>query len=261
MSQTEMARAAACPRMEMSRRRALAGLAGAVVTLPLLGAAAARATQLAEAGAAALDAGPAGLLTRLGYFEATYRIVAALYLGGARALARAHLEESHHAFYEDIAPALTELGAPGFAAEAGDFLGAVNGGRDVEAVAAAYEALLGALAQNGAFARPSAYDRLISVHALLMLAAAEYAGGVDAGRVVMAIEYRDSWGFYATAQARAEAMAASGDLGLVKAGADVLAQLDGVEALYPGLTAKTTSGDVSRLSAAAGWAQIIALRV
>ena len=64
-----------------------------------LAAGASEAGEGGEAGEAgvALSEGPSLFLTELGYFEGTYRIAAALYLGGDRDMARAHLGESHHA--------------------------------------------------------------------------------------------------------------------------------------------------------------------
>lgn len=257
------------PRGLTPRRIALATLAGLAVTHPygaanvFVGKAVAEQTAMAGDGGKAgvmLSEGMSAFLTRLGYFEGTYRIVAALYLGGEGALARAHLEDSHHAFYEDIEPALAETGAAGFAVEAEAFVAAVRGDAGVSAVEETYAALMAALGRTRAAVNPSGYAQLMSVHDLIRLAAAEYDGGVSAGAVDVAIEYRDSWGFYATAKARAEELAAGGDVLLAKAGVDVLAQLDGVEALYPDLAAETAATDPSQLAAAAGWSEIIALR-
>ncbi|MEZ5715296.1 MAG: hypothetical protein R3D85_09085 [Paracoccaceae bacterium] len=257
------------------RKWAMAALTGlAVVPQPALlsGAAlgalagAGRADQAAEAGEAGEAAversedGPAAFLTGLGYFEGTYRIAAALYLGGQRDLARAHLDESHHAFYEDIEGQLDALHAPGFEAEAGAFLQAIAEDADDATVKARYDALMAAVGLAAQAAEASGYDRLLSIRELMLLAAAEYEGGVEAdGQIGMAIEYRDSWGFYATARARAEALAA-GDGALAEAGRAVLEQLDGLDALYPGLTASAASADPAQLTVAAGWIEIIALR-
>jgi len=265
----------AAPRLITPKPIALATLAGMAVAQPFdsadifVGKALAEAANTASAGEAGeageagvvLSEGPSAFLTKLGYFEGTYRIAAALYLGGDAAAAQAHLEESHHAFYEDIAPALAEYQAAGFAEEAEAFLAAINGDLGADAVREAYASLMTAIEGNVMSAQPSAYDRLLSVHELIKLAAAEYDGGVSDGVVEIPIEFRDSWGFYETARTRAAALAAGGDVSLAKAGVDVLAQLDGVEALYPALTSETGASDPSQLSVAAGWAEIIALRL
>lgn len=256
------------PRLITPRRIALATVAGMAVTQPQAFAnsfatkAFAAGAEQGEAGEAGveLSEGPAQFLTKLGYFEGTYRIAAALYLEGEHKAAAAHLEESHHAFYEDIAPALAEYKAPGFAAEAEAFTAAIMTDAGDDAVSTAYLALMTAVGASAASAGASHYDKLMSLHDLMSLAAAEYDGGVSDGAVELAIEYRDSWGFYETARARAEGFTGSDDLVLVKSGAAVLAQLDGIEALYPSLTSESGSKDPSQLTVAAGWIEIIALR-
>ncbi len=245
---------------------AATGLAtvAAPAVLPVLSAAPAFASssEAGEAGEAGvvLSEGPSAFLTKLGYFEGTYRIVATLYLSGARDLAREHQEESHHAFYEDIEPFLAEYGAAGFEAEAEAFAKAVADNASDEDVQAALNTLLAGVSRAASAAKAPAYEQIKSVQDLVTLAAAEYDGGVDEGAVELAIEYRDSWGFFEVARQRVEAMATSDDAVLAKAGKDVLEQIDGAEALYPSLTAETASSDPSQLSVAAGWIEIIALR-
>jgi hypothetical protein len=213
-----------------------------------------------EAGVARSE-GPSAYLTELGYFEGTYLIIAGLYLAGERDLARAHMEESHHAIYEDIAPKLAAMGAPEFASAADAFSTAVADDASDDQVAAAMDRLMAEVAAARAAANLPLGDQLISIQDLLTLAHAEYQGGVDQGEVVLAIEYRDSWGFYETARRRAEALAADADPVAAKAGQDMLARMAGLDALYPALTANTASTDAAPLAAAAGWAEIIGLRL
>lgn len=210
-----------------------------------------------EAGVARSD-GPSAYLTELGYFEGTYLIIAALYLGGERELARAHMEESHHAIYEDIAPKLAERGAPGFDAAAQAFADVVAGDAGDDAVKAAFETLMAQVAEARAAAGLSLHHQLISIRDLLALAHAEYQGGVEAGTVEVPIEYRDSWGFYEVARLRVAALAS--DPATAEAGQALLDRLEGLEALYPGLTVETAPDDPAPLAAAAGWADIAALR-
>jgi len=237
-------------------------LTSAFLPSAALAAGASEAGEGGEAGEAgvALSEGPALFLTELGYFEGTYRIAATLYLGGARDLARAHLEESHHAFYEDIAPQLQNLGATGFETEATAFTGAIAADTSDAEVRATFENLIAALGRSTEAAQASLHDELMSLHDLMALAVAEYEGGVDDGKVELAIEYRDSWGFYATVKARASAMAESNDPAVAQAGRDVLEQLEGIDALYPALTSGVASNDPSLLAVASGWIEIIALR-
>ncbi len=256
------------PRLVTPRRIALATVAGMAVTQPqtlanlFASKAYAAGAEQGEAGEAGveLSEGPAQFLTKLGYFEGTYRIAAKLYSQGAHKGAADHLEESHHAFYEDIEPALAEYKASGFAAEAEAFDTAVAEDAGEEAVKAAYEALMQAVAASAESANASTYDKLMSLHDLVTLAAAEYDGGVSEGVVELPIEFRDSWGFYETARARAEGYAAHADAALANAGAEVLEQLAGADVLYPSLTSDTGAKDPSQLTVAAGWIEIIALR-
>ena len=275
------------PRRIAPRKWAIATLAGLAVAQPAvwtgLSAGPALAEQAAEAGEAGEEAavspateageagesgegavelseGPTGFLTQLGYFEGTYRIAAALYLGGGHDAAREHLDESHHAFYEDIEEALETYRAPGFEAEANAFLTAIADDAAEAEVQARLDTLLAAVSATAAAAGATAHDRLMSIRDLVALAEAEYEGGVEDGHVEMAIEYRDSWGFWETARQRALAMAAGGDPALAEAGRDVLEQLAGTEALYPGLTAAETGKAPGDLTLAAGWIEIIALR-
>ena len=253
-------------RLVTSRKWAALTAAGLVavqpVVMPGVIAGPAMASEAGEAGEAGIEMseGPSAFLTRLGYFEGTYRIAAALYLGGARDGARAHLEESHHAFYEDIEDGLAKYGAPGFAAKAERFLEAIAQDQGDDEVQARFEALQSALTMAATAANASAYDQLLSIRELVALAAAEYEGGVADGSVELAIEYRDSWGFLEVAKMRASDLVMGEDAALAKAGRDVLEQLTGTEALYPGLTASEAARDASQLTVAAGWIEIIALR-
>lgn len=257
------------------RKLTLAGLAaGALVAaqpaalgpllataLPLPAGAAAGEGGEAGEGGVVLSEGPAEFLTSLGYFEGAYRIAVRLYLDGDRAAAAEHLEDSHHAFYEDIEEQIARYGAPGFAQEAAAFTSAIIDDKGDAAVRDSYAIVMAKVAENANAAGASAYDRAMSVHDLVELATAEFEGGVDAGEVIVPIEYRDSWGFYETARARAEAFAASDDAGLAGAGADLLDHLAGVAALYPSLTSDKAAADPADLVVATGWSEIIALRL
>lgn len=238
---------------------AVGGLLATALPLPA-GAQSGEGGEAGESGVV-LTEGPAEFLTSLGYFEGAYRIAARLYLGGAHEAAAAHLEESHHAFYEDIEDQIAKYGAPGFLAEAEAFTAAVMQDAGDAAVRDSYDKLMAKVAENADAAGASAFDQAMSVHDLIELAASEYGGGVEDGAVIAAIEYRDSWGFYATARARAEAFAASADPALAAAGADLLGYLASEDALYPSLSSETAATDSSDLVVASGWSEMIALRL
>lgn len=205
--------------------------------------------------------GPAHYLTELGLFEATHRIVAALYAAGEVTEAQEHLEGSHHADYEDIEHDLEAHGATDFEDEAEAFADAVMEGAAPDVVAARAADVLAAIDAARNAAEVSARNRLMSIRDLMMIAAADFEAGVEDGKVSEPHEYRDAWGFAAVARARATALAASAEADLAKAGHDVLEQLDKTTALLPGALAEAVDGDASILHGAAGWIEIIALRL
>lgn len=223
---------------------------------------AAGASEAGEAGEAgvALTEGPAKFLTKLGYFEGTYRIIATLYLEGDRDLAREHMEESHHAFYEDIEDQLAEYKAQGFKSEHDVFLKLIEDDAPFGDVMMALNTLLDAVTETGLSSNAPLREEIMSFKDLMTLAAAEYEGGVEDGKVTLAMEYRDSWGFYETARRRAVNMSEAPDEIRAQAGKDVLERLEGLGALFPTLTSDTASTDQPALSAAAGWVEIVALR-
>lgn len=212
-------------------------------------------------GGITLTDGPAHYLTELGLFEATHRIVAALYAAGDVEEAQEHLEGSHHGDYEDLEDALDEHGAAPFEDTAEAFADAVMHGAGPDIVASRTQDVMAAIDAARKAARASDRERVMSIHELVTISAADFEGGVEDGKVSEPHEYRDAWGFAAVARARAEALAASTDVDLAQAGRDVLAQLDKTNALLPGPLAEAVDGDVSILHGAAGWIEIIALRL
>ena len=102
------------PRLVVPRRTLLTGTAAVFGTLsaaPVWAQAASEGGEGGEGGEGAAMAdldGPVEMLVELGLFEATHRIVAALYAEGLANDARSHLEQSHHASFEDIEHALEE---------------------------------------------------------------------------------------------------------------------------------------------------------
>ena len=222
-------------------------------------AAAAEAGEAGESGVVLTD-GPTEFLTRLGYFEGTFRIIANLYLSGNRDLAREHMELSHHAWYEDVEELLAEYHAPGFVAEHQAFMDAVTNDASDDDVQSARDAVLTALNANGMASQATLFEQLMSIKDLTALATAEFEGGVSEGTVEADIEFRDSWGFYETARQRALVLSTSADAAAAKAGTQVLEQMEGLEEYYPGLTATEAPVDATGLAVAAGWIEIIALR-
>jgi len=235
-------------------------LAGSVATLGVLAAARpmlAEGGEGGESGAAVGLEGDAGFLVELGLFEATHLIVAALYAEGATARAQEHLELSHHAYYEDLEHELEDHGAVQFEAEAEAFAEAVATGADAATVAGAADAVLAAIV---AARRPAnAKGRMQAAERLVRLAADDFAGGVDGGKVAEPQEYRDAWGFAEAARRMMAELAQSPDAAVAEAGKGGLAALEPVAALFPALTAETVPGEPSVLAGAAARIEIAGL--
>ncbi|MEZ5752820.1 MAG: hypothetical protein R3D60_12940 [Paracoccaceae bacterium] len=203
----------------------------------------------------------AGFLAELGLFEAAHRIVGALYARGDIDEARDQLAGSHHALYEDLADDLASRQAPGFAAETADFAQAVNTGASSEIVEARLQNLLAAVELARLATTDSAYERVMGLKLLLDVANADFSGGVDNGEILSDHEYRDAWGFVETVRAGAQAMTLAPDAAQAQAGRDILAQLERIAPLFPDLQATAAPGDPNLIAAAAGWVEIIALRL
>jgi hypothetical protein len=199
-------------------------------------------------------------LVQLYLFDATYRIVGALYAEGQVDVAVAQLEGSHHAFYEDIAEGVAEHGA-GFADEVQGFAELVTARAEGAAVAASLSGLEARIAAVAAAFSP-AY-RMQAIETLVRVAALDYAGGVsDTGEILSDHEYRDAWGFVQTARAELAALAASGDGTVAAAAERAIAALDGADALFDGLVATQAPGaDPTWLHGAAARIEIARLRL
>lgn len=247
----------------------LAAVSALGVTAPLATPALAQATPAAPA-AESGEAGEAGMqvqdpaieyLAKLGLFEASYRIAVALYGTGAHAEAAAHLETSHHAFYDDIADDIAAHGARPFGDKARALTQAIANGDSDEVVTELATALFSAIAAAADAAHPTPGERIMAMHELMDVAAADYKGGVENGKVIEPHEYRDAWGFVETVRARALRLAASDKPDVAQAGRDVLEQVNMLAPLFPSVDATTTEGDPADIAAASAWIEIIALRL
>lgn len=251
------------PRLVMPRRQVLAGaVAGASVLASRGWAQTAESGEGGESGegaaVAALES-DAGFLAELGLFEATHRIVAGLYAEGAEDTARDHLEQSHHAYYEDLEATLKQRGLPDFEAAVEAFADAVRDGAPAETVAAAAQDVFAGIAAAHAGAAPA--DEMKAAETLVRIAYDDFSAGVSDGAVEAPQEYRDSWGFVEVARGRIAALAASGDATVAGAGAAALEALTPVADLFPGLTADSAPGDPSILAGAAARIEIAGLRL
>jgi hypothetical protein len=243
-----------------------AALTAAAPVVPMLATAtmahAQEAGEAGESGEAAVSHGDGveALLTEMGLFEAAHLIPTALYLRGGRDEALEQFDGAHHAYYEDLATELAEAGVPGFGDEARAFADALHEGLSDETVEARFHTLIAAIARARGATQASLHQQIMAMKRMLDVAAADFAGGVENGEILSEHEYRDAWGFVETVRARASALAASDDADTAQAGTEVLAQLDGLASLFPGLSPEAAPGDPGRIAAAAAWVEIIALR-
>jgi hypothetical protein len=251
-------------RKVLPRAAAFAGatLAAVPATLALVALAPlpvyAQAGEAGEAGAVqAIDEG-AHLVAEAGLYEATVRIVAALYAEGDVAGAQEHLETSHHAFYEDVDAEFVQHGLAGFAAEAAAFAEAVRAGAAPEDVAAKAEAVNEAILHTSE--TQGVKPAFEAMQALIVTAGEDFIAGTDgAGAVTEPHEYRDAWGFVEVAKARFADIAGEGDASEKAAAEKALEALAEAAALMPGVSASAVGTDAEVLPGIAARLQFAAL--
>ncbi len=197
-------------------------------------------------------------LTELGLYESQIMVVAALSAAGRPDLAREHLETTHHADYADLAERVSKAGGADFAAEAGAFGAAVTAGSadQVATTAAAVMAPIAALR-----AKAGDRDRMLAAEALLRHSAEDLEAGVTDGKVELAQEYRDSWGFTMVALEWLEELAADKTPEVAAAAQAGLSGKDDVLAQYAGLDAAEAPADAGALLAAAARVELAAYRL
>jgi len=198
-------------------------------------------------------------LTILGQFEATHRIVAGLVANDDPATAKLHLEQSHHAFYEDIAEGLTERGDPSFEAQADQFAEAIESGADNATTTELADTVIGIIHRTVHGSKPA--DVMAAARQLVLIAAGDFEGGVEDGMVVEPQEYRDAWGFANVAEAWLAVVADHADTKVAAAGDAAVRAMQPTAALFDGLDATETDGDASVLYGAAARIEIAALRL
>lgn len=198
-------------------------------------------------------------LTELGLFESQILIVQALEAEGKPDLARQHLEETHHASYDEVAEGIAQTGTPDFRAEADSFVAAVASGAGAEAVTATAGALLARIADLRHMAGDK--DRMQAAEALLRHSAEDLEAGVSAGTVELPQEYRDSWGFTMVALEWLEELAADKEPDVAEAAQSALATKADVLAQYAGIDTPNTPGDAGALLAAAARVELAAFRL
>lgn len=246
------------PRMVVARRALLIGAAGTVMASPLLAAG-----EGGEGGEGAATEGldpRVAMLTSIGFFDASLRIVADLYALGEIGEAQDQLAGSHHAHYDDIAGGLASFGADGFEEEAMAFAEAIDSGADALVVADRFAVVHQALL--AAYAGADASETVHAAEALVRAAYGDYEAGVYEGDVISPHEYRDAWGFAKVAEERLQALAGAEDAEVAQAGARGVAAMADVWALFPSLNATTVDAvDASVLAGAAARIEIAGLRL
>lgn len=245
-------------RLVIPRRWVIAGTMATVGALAA-GSALAEGGEAGEGAAIAALEGDEAFLAELSLFAATHVIVSALYAEGAVAAAQEHLEQSHHAYYEDIADDLEERGAVPFEAEAEAFAEAVKEGRDAAEVAGLAQAVLAAITAAQTGAKPA--DAMKAAEMLMRTAAADYEAALTDGEVTTPQEYRDAWGFAEVAKRHLQALAASPDATVAGAAEAGLTALEPVAEQMPGVSATKVPGDASVLLGAAARIELAAYRL
>jgi len=251
---------------------AASGLAAALATSPYQAMAAAlspalpgfqMASEGGESGEGAVQTEDheVAFLVRLGYFAATHIIVSTLYAGGDVDLAIEHLEQSHHAEYDDIEGDLAAYNATGFEPLAVAFAKAVRVKADPADVAAKAQAVLAAIAAVHASGVVSAKDEMKALALIAATAAEDFEAGASQGRVEVGQEYRDAWGFLNAALTVATALAASSDADTATAGTSAQKVLVEALAQFPALVSDTAGTDPSVIHSAAAWIDFAVVRM
>ncbi len=201
-------------------------------------------------GSGVKEVGHISYLTNLGLVEGHMRAGIELYKKGDSSAARTHMKHPADELYADLKPQFESMKIAGFDAELEAVAKAVENAAPEAAIDASFVRLQAAIAK--ARGSVSAHDTAETVEHLVRKAADEYAIGVKDGKVNDPHEYQDAWGFV---QAARSAMAAMPDDQRQKnapALAEIEAELERVQVLWPDITGATpVTGDTTLLAAAA----------
>jgi hypothetical protein len=180
-----------------------------------------------------------------------------LYRSGERSLTKDHARHPEHELFPALDHALSELGESGLIERIEDYEHAVLDERPLADVEAAYAAFDAETDRLRSMAAPDAKAMLASVARLLRRAGAEYAEGVQEGKVVNRHEYADARGFVLAARDMVGQLSATNPDTI----ASVQAELASLDSLWPSLDAEAVDGDAAVLHGAAARIELAAGKI
>lgn len=134
-------------------------------------------------------------LTQLGFIRGHLWVGMTLYEQGHLDMAKTHMKHPGDELYNGLIEAFDARNLPGFAEPLEALADSVLNDKDSSTVQQRYSALLDAISANEPIANMSAKDVILSVSSMLMVAADEYAIGIQDGHVANVHEYQDALGF------------------------------------------------------------------
>lgn len=191
-------------------------------------------------------------LTQLGFIRGHLWVGMKLYEQGHIDMAKTHMKHPGDELYNGLIEAFEARNLPGFAEPLEALASSVLNDKDASTVQQHYNTLLDAITANEPVASMSAKDVILSVSSMLMVAADEYAMGIQQGQVANVHEYQDALGFKEIALNRLNRINESEAQQASEAITETRNVLNDLEALWPTTTPEgKIEGKPSRIYGAA----------
>jgi len=142
-----------------------------------------------------LNTNDTAFLAQLGFIRGHLWVGMKLYEQGHIEMAKTHMKHPGDELYSGLTEAFEARGLPGFAEPLNTLAESVINDKDEDTVMSNYKTLLDSVSANEPIADMSAKDVILSVSSMLMVAADEYAIGIQNGEVANVHEYQDAMGF------------------------------------------------------------------
>lgn len=199
-------------------------------------------------------------LSRLGLIRGHLLVGYQLYSQQHAAMAVMHMKHPRDELYAGLVPAIEQRGGKRFDSQLSALAERVTNGADQREVDDAYKVLEAGIKAAEELTKPSLKTVLLSIKDLVRTAGAEYALGVDDGKLVNAHEYQDSYGFTEIAKLRLAGLPAEVRGQSPEAIKRVEKILNDLADLWPGIApGDSVNGNAARLFAAAAHIEIAAL--
>lgn len=240
-------------------RQAAHQLSGQPFTLAQTSEEAGEGGESGESGAVQED-GRGSYQTSLGMVEGHMRVGLELYRKGDATAAKTHMKHPADELYADLQPYFETMNVPGFAAELEAVAAAVETGAPAAEIDATFVALRAAIDRARGVISPREIAE--TVEHLVRKAADEYAIGVKDGKVNDTHEYQDAWGFVQTARALLASVPEDQRQPHAAAFAEIGAELDQVQVLWPDIIGTLpVTADTTLLAAAAARIELASLSI